>query len=223
MQDNVERELKLVPESEALLDELEQVERLGPFEVRGRRRELQHNSFFDSDSQALRQARVGFRRRSVEGQQLATWTIKGDAQHLGGVASRSEIELRLEADTPPALALSTLRDAAASRGASALAQAVGDAIASGGPPLARPGLETRTDRRILDLETQQGWQVELALDRMEVVGHKYREVEIEAELKHGDEAALTAAREAIAALGAVRNSGGSKLGRAQAHVENCRC
>jgi inorganic triphosphatase YgiF len=150
---------------------------------------------------------------------MATWSIKGDAKHVGGVASRSEIELQLEADTPPALALETLRAAALSRGAGALARAVEGVL-----PGTRPFLETETDRRIVDLEEPtHGWQVELALDRMRVVGHGYAEIEIEAELKRGDEAALAVARDAIEAVGPVRESQGSKLSRAAAHIKNCDC
>jgi inorganic triphosphatase YgiF len=213
-----------VPATEALLDKLAGVDRLGPFEARDRRHETQHNSFFDSRSGGLRQARVGFRRRTVDGQPLATWSIKGDSRHVGAVASRAEIELRLDADTPPALALSALRDAARSRGASALAEAVSDALAAGGLPLAVPALETHTEREIVDLEeVAHGWQVELALDRMTLVGHAYREVEIEAELKCGDVAALDAVHAAITSLGKVRDSHGSKLSRAQAHLEACGC
>ncbi|MBV8719736.1 MAG: CYTH domain-containing protein [Chloroflexi bacterium] len=218
--DNIERELKLVPHSESLLDQLAVVEQLGPFHARGRRHEVQHNAFFDTSSHSLRDARVGFRCRVVEGQQLAVWSIKGDARNTGGVASRSEIELQLDADTPPALALSALRDAARSRGASALAESVADALASGGLPLATPIVETQTDRRIVDLEEpERNWLVELALDRMEVVGHAYREAEIEAELKHGDEEALEVVRRAIEQRGEVRVSEGSKLSRALTAVQ----
>jgi inorganic triphosphatase YgiF len=222
--ETLERELKLVPEDEAMLDELAQVERLGPFVARDRGRELQHNTFFDSANHALRKAQVGFRRRSIEGQKLATWTIKGDARQIGAVASRTEIELQLDPEMAPALALAALREAAASRGAAALADAVSGALAAGGPPLGQPILETRTDRRIVNLEAPgRDWQVELALDRMEVVGHRYREVEIEAELKRGDETALSEVESAIGGLGKVRESKGSKLGRAQAHVDACTC
>jgi len=221
--DTVERELKLAPDSEALLDALAEVATLGPFQARGRRHELQYNSFFDSAAHGLELARVGFRRRSVAGQALATWSIKGDAEHVGGVASRSEIELQLDPDTPPALALETLRAAARSRGARSLAEDV-DAALRQGQPLSRPFLETETDRHIVDLEEpSRGWQVELALDRMRIIGHDYAEIEIEAELKRGEEAALTAAREAIEGLGAVRESKGSKLSRAAAHLRNCGC
>src|SRR5579864_3874979 len=222
--DSVERELKLVPRDSALLDRLALVDRLGPFGVERRHHEIQHNSFFDTRDGALERERVGFRRRTVEGERLARWTIKGDAQHVGGVATRAEIELALDADMPPAMALSTLRSAAASRGASALAEAVGAALSAGGLPLAEPFVETQTDREILDLSARAGeWLVELALDHVTIVGHAYAEEEIEAELKRGDEAALAAAREAIEALGSVRESEGSKLSRAVAHVRNCDC
>ena len=218
--DITERELKLVPESETLLEQLAAIDRLGPFHVRGRRREMQRNAFFDTRDRTLQRERVGFRRRVVEGTPVASWTIKGDARVVGAVAMRSEIELQLQADMPPGLALNALREAAWRRGASALAESVSDALASGGLPLAVPVLETRTDRRIVDLEEPaRDWQVELALDRMELVGHTYREVEIEAELKRGDEQALEVIRQAITALGVVRASDGSKLSRALAALQ----
>lgn len=221
--DTVEHELKLVPASEGLLDQLARVDHLGAFQARDHRRELQRNCFFDSASHSLAAEHVGFRRRSVEGRPLATWSIKGEAERVGGVASRSEIEVQLDRDTPPARALETLRAAARSRGAVALAQDVDRAMAAG-MPLAEPFLETETDRRIVDLEEPtHDWHVELALDRMRVVGHEYAEIEIEAELKRGDDAALAAAREAIEALGPVRESEGSKLSRAAAHLANCHC
>lgn len=222
--DTVERELKLVPANEALLDQLAAVDRLGEFVARAHRRERQRNSFFDTPSRGLARERVGFRRRVIDGQHLATWSIKGDAERVGGVASRAEIELQLDPDMPPAMALSTLRAAARSRGAAALADAVDAALGSGGLPLARPFLETATDRRIVDLEApDRGWQVELALDRMRVVDHDYAETEIEAELKGGDPSALDAVRVDIEKLGDVRDSTGSKLSRAVAHVDACNC
>jgi inorganic triphosphatase YgiF len=115
-----------------------------------------------------------------------------------------------------------LRDAARSRGAPVVAEAVADAQASGGLPLAQPYLETETDRTILDLEApERNWSIELALDRMQLIGHRYADIEIEAELKRGDESALEAAREAITALGEVRESEASKLSRAKRHIEQC--
>jgi inorganic triphosphatase YgiF len=88
--------------------------------------------------------------------------------------------------------------------------------------LARPFLELETDRTILDLESRAN-KVELALDRVRLLGHKYEEVEIEAELKRGDEAALDSVRSAIEAVGQVRESNGSKLSRAMAHLQACDC
>ena len=219
---NLERELKLRPDEPALLDRLAAVERLGEFRVAGRRREVQRNSFFDSSSRALSQARVSFRRRTIQGEPMATWTLKGGGNHARGVSTRTEIELRLDSDMAPVLAIDALRQAARQRGAAALAEQLGDALAVGGLPLARPYLETETDRTILDLEAaDRGWSVELALDRVRLVGHGYAELEIEAELKRGDDAALEAAREAIAALGPTHESEGSKLSRALAHVGAC--
>jgi inorganic triphosphatase YgiF len=225
MTETVERELKLVPTDAGMLDLLAHVERLGPLSVTGRRHELQRNSFFDTRARTLGLNHVGFRRRTVPGKRLARWTIKGDSDQASkGVATRSEIELQLDQDMPPALALGVLADAARSRGASALVEAVVDAQASGGLPLAEPFIETETDRTILDLEApERGWAVELALDRMQVINHRYADLEIEAELKRGDIAALDAAREAIEGFGEVSESEGSKLSRAIAHVVSCDC
>jgi inorganic triphosphatase YgiF len=126
--------------------------------------------------------------------------------------------VQLDPDTSSAIALGVLRDAARSRGAPVLAEA------ATGMPLARPYLETQTDRTILDLEApERGWAVELSLDRMQLIGHRYADFEIEAELKHGDDAALEAARDAISAMGSVSESRASKLTRASAHIQACDC
>lgn len=221
-----ERELKLVPVDPFLLDRLAGLDALGELEARGRRHELQRNAFFDNASRGFRRERVGFRRRVIEGQRLAAWTLKADAAGPTGraIATRFELELQLDADMPPALAVGLLRDAARSRGASALAEGVVDALRRGGLPLAQPMLELSTDRRILDLEAPaRGWSVELALDRVTMLEHAYAELEIEAELKRGSLEALSAAHEGIAALGEVRPSHGSKLSRALAHLERCDC
>jgi inorganic triphosphatase YgiF len=221
---DIERELKLAPLDPGLLDTLASIDHLGELVTTGRRRELQRNSFFDTASRSLAAARVGFRRRTIQGQALATWTLKADGRALRGVTSRTEIELQLDADMPPALAIGALRQAAQQRGAKELAEEVQDALAVGGLPLKDPFVETETDRAIVDLEAAaRGWSVELALDRMQVADHAYSEIEIEAELKRGDEAALDAVRSAIEALGEVRESAGSKLSRALAHVQNCHC
>jgi inorganic triphosphatase YgiF len=226
MSEPLERELKLVPRDVTVLDRLTRVERLGSFAATSRHRELQRNTFFDSSSRELARARVGFRRRTIEGQSLATWTIKADDDRPSarGIASRAEIELQLDADMAPALALGALRHAARQRGAGALAEVVDDALAAGGLPTATPVLETETERVVVDLEaTERGWAVELALDRVRLLGHAYEEVEIEAELKRGDEVALDAIREAIAAVGPVAESHGSKLSRALEHAASCDC
>lgn len=155
---------------------------------------------------------------------MATWTLKSDAKLVGGVATRSEIELQLDPSMPPALAIGALRQAALSRGAAAMAEQVADALAGGGLPLAQPFLEMQTDRLVVDLEApERGWSVELALDRVRLLGHAYDEEEIEAELKRGDDAALEAVRAALAAQGDVHPSEGSKLSRAMAHLAACDC
>jgi len=221
---DLERELKLVPADAGLLDRLAALDHLGPFRVTGRHTEQQRNSFFDSSQRAFEAARLGFRRRLVEGQRLATWTLKGEGSVVDAVASRPEVELQLDPDLPPALVIGTLQQAARQRGAPLLAEQVADALASGGLPLARPVLETRTDRRVLDLEAaERGWRAELALDHVRLVGHTYAETEIEVELRRGDEATLAAARRAIEALGLVHDSRGSKLSRALAHARSCAC
>jgi len=209
-----EVELKLTPHSAGLLDRLAQVSRLGSFEVVGRSREQQRNSFFDTRSRGFRGARVGFRRRVVEGEPMAVWTLKADSELFGGIATRAEVELRLDADMPPALALQALRQ----RASGAFAEQVADAVADGALPLAEPFLDLLTDRRIVDLRSDAA-QLELALDRVTMPGHDYAELEIEVELKRGDEHALDEARRAIDAMGAAHESVGSKLSRALDYVE----
>jgi inorganic triphosphatase YgiF len=209
-----EVELKLMPRDGGLLDRLARAERLGTFEVVGRRHERQHNSFFDTSSQALRQARIGFRRRIVEGEPLAVWTLKADARALRGVTTRTEIERHLSPELSPERALDALREDAPA----AFVEQLDRAFADGSALLPKPYLETATDRRILDLRSDRA-EAELALDRMTIPGHDYAELEIEVELKHGDEAELDEARKAIEALGEVRESEGSKLSRATDYVE----
>jgi inorganic triphosphatase YgiF len=209
-----EVELKLTPREEELLDRLAEVDRLGPFEVVGRRRERQRNSFFDTTSGGLRNARIGFRRRVIEGERQAVWTIKGESAWAKGVASRAEVELHLGADMPPALALQALRQ----RAPKPFSEQIGDALADGTLPLAEPYLEMATDRRIVDLRSERS-QLELALDRVTMPGRDFSEVEIEVELKRGDQAELDEARRAIEALGEVHESVGSKLSRGIDYVE----
>lgn len=220
-----ERELKLTPTDPSLFDRLEGLPSLGPFKVVGRRTERQRNSFFDTGDRALQRARIGFRRRDVQGESMATWTIKAEGTLSRGVQTRPEVELQLGADMPPALAIGALRDAARHYGAEAVAEQVDDALSSGPLPLAQPYLEMETQRRILDLVADgEGWKTELTLDDVRILGHPlYAELEIEVELKRGDDAALEAARQAIEAEGGVADSVGSKLSRALAHLDQCAC
>jgi inorganic triphosphatase YgiF len=221
---NEERELKLTPDDPALLERLAAADRVGELVAKSRHRELQHNSFFDTRERALTRAKMGFRRRTIDGRKMATWSLKADGSHMAGVATRTEIELQLDPDMAPALALSALGQAARQRGATVVAQELADALANGGVPLAAPFLETETERTIVDLEAARGgWAIELALDRVRLLGHDYRELEIEAELKSGDEAVFESIRQAIAAMGDVRESQGSKLSRALAHLRSCDC
>jgi inorganic triphosphatase YgiF len=220
-----ERELKLTPTDPSLFDRLERLQTLGPFDVVGRRTERQRNSFFDTGNRALQRARIGFRRRDVQGQSMATWTIKAEGTVVRGVLTRPEVELQLGADMPPALAIGVLRDAARQQGAEAVAELVDDALSSGPLPLAQPYLEMQTERRILDLLADaEGWKAELALDDVRILGHlSYAELEIEVELKRGDDAALEAARLAIEAEGGVTDAVGTKLSRALEHLGQCAC
>lgn len=218
----VERELKLRPEAAGLLDELWRLDRLGPFQVVGKRQEQQRNSFFDTRTRALGAARLALRRRSVDGQALTTWTLKSDGQTLRGIATRPEIELQLREDTPPVIALGALSQAARQRGAAPLAEEVGDAMRASPPPLAEPFLEMVTQRRIVDLRDAAGSELELALDSVCLAGHPgYGEQEIEVELRRGEESALEVARDAISKLGRVEDGQGSKLTRALEHVHSC--
>ena len=55
---------------------------------------------------------------------------------------------------------------------------------------------------------------------MGIIGRpQYEDIEIEVELYLGDDSALAAAREAIEAIGEVRESNGSKLSRALDYIE----
>lgn len=210
-----EIELKLTPLDPGLLDRLAELTAFGAFEVAARRREQQRNSFFDTPSKALRGAHLGFRRRVVEGQSMATWTLKADTVVVRGIATRPEVELVLGADMPPMLALQAL----SGRADAAMREHVRDALADGSLPLAVPFLESLTQRELRDL-TSGATRLELALDRVTLVGWpEYHEEEIEVELKRGDEAELHTARRAIEAVGAVRESHGSKLSRALDYVE----
>lgn len=217
---DLEQELKLAPLDAGLLDRLAEVETLGPFVVAGRRLERQRNAFFDTREGALGTARLTLRRRQIEGQRLATWTLKGQGRTVNGIAARPEVEVYLDPDTPPLVALALLRQAARERGSDGLAELAGRALEGASPLLATPRLEMHTQRRILDLEAaDQGWRVELALDRVGIDGWpEYADVEIEAELKAGDTRALEAARDALAALGPVRPSDGTKQGRARRYL-----
>jgi inorganic triphosphatase YgiF len=161
----------------------------------------------------------------VPGCAMATWTLKGEGALDRGIASRPEIEVQLSADMPPAMVLGTLVQAARERGAAALAEETADALVGSAPILARPFLESQTLRRVLDLrDDQTGVELELALDQVKLVDHpSFTEQEIEVELRRGDESALEQAREAIAALGQVRDGQGSKLSRALDHVRNAPC
>ena len=88
MGDDVERELKLVPDDPGLLDKLAAQTEFGELKVAGRRYEVQRNSFFETAARSLSGKRVGFRRRTVEGQPMATWSLKSDPRVLRGVTTR---------------------------------------------------------------------------------------------------------------------------------------
>ena len=182
-----ERELKLQPVDADLLERLANISSLGPFTVAGRRREKQVNSFFDTKTNALRRAHIGFRRRVIDRRPNATWTIKGPGTHAAGVSSRPEIEVELSRLMAPALVLGTLRQAARERGAPVLAELVADALSDGSLPQSRPYLEMETERWVLDLENEQaGWRAELALDTVGIIGRpQYEDIEIEVELLSG--------------------------------------
>src|SRR5258708_12467879 len=87
----MERELKLRPLQPELLDRLAAIDRLGELGVVGRRHEAQRNSFFDSSSRALGQARLGFRRRTIDGRAMAPWTLKAATHALPALATPPDI------------------------------------------------------------------------------------------------------------------------------------
>ncbi len=222
MADGVERELKLIPVDPTLLPRLREIDRLGVFSVAGRRHETQRNSFFDTPGGALGRARLAFRRRTVAGRRLAAWTLKGEGEQWRGIAVRPEVEVYLEAETAPALVIGVLGQAARERGNVLLADQLAEALAGLPPPLPKPFLELDADRRLLELTAPaQGWEVELALDRVRLVDHPaFEEQEIEVELHRGSDEALEAARAAILALGQARPAAASKLQRALAHLRS---
>ncbi len=216
MMDLMERELKLRPANDELLDRLEQTDQLGPLRVSRRWRESQRNAYFDTSEGALARAHVSLRRRRVQGHKQAIWTTKGPSTASAGVTSRPEIEVTLDPETPVAQAIGLLARAARERGAPLIADALRDA-----PPLpTEPRLELTTDRRLAELRPAEhdAW-AELALDRVTLVGHPdYCDREIEVELKRGEESLLSTARTAIEAVGEVSESDGSKLSRALAYL-----
>ena len=67
-------------------------------------------------------------------------------------------------------------------------------------------------------------QVEMALDRVRLIGHTYSELEIEVELKRGDEAALDAARTRLgnkatrARWASTRSTAPASIGRQRAAI-----
>jgi inorganic triphosphatase YgiF len=197
---------------------LAELDHLGPFEISGQRLERQRNAYFDTRAQSFGRARLAMRRRVIDGELLATWSLKAEGELFRGIATRPEIEVRLDQDMAPALVIGTLQQAARLRGAVALAEQVGDALAEGGLPLARPFIDLHAERLVRLLRSGE-WECELALDTVHLPAQPdYVEWEIEVELKRGDEAALEAARAAIEALGAVSESHGTKLSRALDYV-----
>ncbi len=220
MTEGVERELKLIPERPELLEILAGLDELGPFRVTGRRRALQRNGFFDTRDRALGARRIALRRRTTSDSGAASWTVKAEGEHLRGIAVRPEVEVQLDADTAPALVVGVLQQAAREWGNAPLAESIQEALSGGSLPLAAPYLEIETDRRELDLVADShGWQAELALDHVQLVGHPaFVEYEIEVELRRGSTESLEAARDAIAALGPIAPAPASKLARALAHL-----
>lgn len=216
-----ERELKLRVDDPEVLDRLAGVNTLGPFRVVDRGDERQRSAYFDTPEGALRRARLALRRRTIVGQALAVYTVKGAGTTLRGVAIRPEVEVWLDPDTPPMVALSLLRQAARERGSAALAEALADALVGASPPLATPLVELVAHRRLLHLEDRErGWRVELALDSVHKLGDPtYHDLEVEAELQDGNDDALEAIREALGAYGLRQFSEGNKLTRALASAD----
>lgn len=218
MPDMVELEMKLVPADPALLDRLAARDQIGSFAVVDRRREEQRNAFFDTPDGALGAARLAFRRRDVDDEDQATWTLKGPGSIEDGLSRRPEVEALLPSATPPALALGRVLDLARTRGALELARLADRALCDANPLRSSPFLEFATDRTVLILaDAARGWTLELALDRMRMPRWpEVLDLEIEVELKQGAEVALEELRAAIEALGTVRPARQTKLARARA-------
>ena len=216
MNDDEERELKLVPERPALLDRLAAVDAAGRFRGQPAAR-----------AAAQQLLRLGVAARSRRRSRLPAAHGRGPAAGQRGrsrpTASRcaawprrAEIELQLDADTPPALALGALREAARKRGARRAGRGGGDALAAGGPPLAKPFLETETDRRIVDLAKRSSaagrssWRSTACSSSATPTRRSRSKPSSSAATKQR----WTRSRRRSRALGEVRESDGTKLSRA---------
>lgn len=223
MESSEERELKLVPGNSDVLERLAAADRLGPFVLTPAGVEHQTNAYWDTPHSALGAAHIALRRRVVVGARQATWTVKGEGSLEQGLAIRPEINVVLEADTPPVLVAQVMIQAARERGQTDLSGDLADALRQDGPLPAQPLLEMRTTRRLWNLaEPGQPWSLELALDDVRLAGHDdYAEREIEVEIRHGDTTLLETARDAIQALGPVHAATGTKLSNALEHLARC--
>jgi len=119
--DDVERELKLVPDDPGLLDRLAAQNQFGELLVAGRRTRC------SATASSIPRARTGHEasglspphgRGPADGHLVAEVGRQSPARR----DHRSEIEVQLDADMAPMLALSTLRQVASQRGAAALAE-----------------------------------------------------------------------------------------------------
>jgi len=112
--DDVERELKLVPDDPGLLDRLAAQNNSANCSWR------EGGTRCSATASSIPRARTGHEASGLSpphgrGPADGHWSLKSDAKSSRGVTTRSEIEVQLDADMAPMLALSTLRQVASQR------------------------------------------------------------------------------------------------------------
>jgi inorganic triphosphatase YgiF len=200
-----EVELKRQPDDAALLDRLWAMDRIGPFAVIEREVRNQRNAYFDSPDHALDRAQGNLRWRTLEGSDDAELTYKGPSEVVHGVFRRLEITAVLPASTDPLTIQPTPRPLRLAR-----------KIAT---DLHITELVLDTARRSMELQRGEA-RIELDLDITTMPGTRFRDIEIEAEIIHGEASDLGDLEVAIGALGHVERSTQGKRARGWSYRES---
>jgi inorganic triphosphatase YgiF len=193
-----EVELKLRPTEAATLDTIWKLDRIGSFDVIGRRRLKQCNRYYDSRERALGRSGGNLRWRTIAGLAEGELTYKGPAEVRGGVFRRLEITTLLPSDVDPL----TIEPAPAPL---ALAHRITT-------ELQPTELLLENDRREMRL-VGHGASIDLDLDITTMPNTDYYDLEIEAEIVSGDPDALTELETALTAIGNMRHSDKGKVAR----------